>query len=127
MSMDSNGKGNRLLRSFGYAFSGIFSAVRAEKNLQIHLSISILVIAAGVFLSISWIEWAFVVLAIGGMISLELINSAVERVVDLVTKEHHPLAKQAKDMAAGAVLVYAIASVILGVIIFLPKIIMFLK
>jgi len=63
----------------------------------------------------------FISFAICGVLALELVNTAVERVVDLVTKEFHPLAKQAKDIAAGAVLLYAILSVVIGCIIFLPK------
>lgn len=67
------------------------------------------------------IEWSIVVLLIGGMLALEMMNAAIERVVDLVTLENHPLAKHAKDLAAGAVLVYAISSVVIGLIIFVPK------
>jgi undecaprenol kinase len=68
-----------------------------------------------------------VLFAIGGMLSLELMNTAVERVVDLATKDYHPLAKQAKDIAAGAVFIYAALSVIIGAIIFLPKIIVYMS
>ncbi len=71
---------------------------------------------------LSAIEWMFISFAICGVLALELVNTAIERVVDLVTKDIHPLAKQAKDVAAGAVLLYAILSVIIGCIIFLPKI-----
>ncbi|OCA91147.1 hypothetical protein A8F94_04625 [Bacillus sp. FJAT-27225] len=113
---------NRLIKSFGYALAGIGSAIRKEKNLQIHLAISFIVVVLSFLLSISKIEWLFVLLAIGGMLSLELMNTAIEKTVDLVTKEFHPLAKQAKDIAAGAVFVYALLSVLIGLIIFLPKI-----
>jgi undecaprenol kinase len=68
------------------------------------------------------VEWLFVIFAIGGMFALELLNTAIERLVDLVTMEYHPLAKQAKDIAAGAVFLYAIFSVIVGFIIFIPRI-----
>lgn len=122
MRSGSNGKKHSLLKSFGFAFAGINAAIRAERNMRIHLVISLFVILAGVWLSITPIEWMFVLFAIGGMIALEMINSAIERIVDLVTEEYHSLAKAAKDMAAGAVLVYAIMSVIIGFIIFLPKI-----
>ena len=67
------------------------------------------------------IELMVVIVLIGGMLALEMFNSAIERVVDLATSELHPLAKQAKDMAAGAVLVFAVASAIIGLLIFLPK------
>ncbi|WP_043933916.1 diacylglycerol kinase family protein [Bacillus sp. EB01] len=112
----------RLIKSFGYAFSGIAGAVRKERNIQIHISISIIVVILSIATSISRMEWLFVLMAIGGMLSLELVNTAVERTVDLVTKDFHPLAKQAKDIAAGAVLIYAVLSVLIGLIIFIPKV-----
>ncbi len=122
MRSDSNVKKHPLLKSFGYAFAGIKAAIMTERNMRIHLVISIFVILAGAWLPLSTIEWIFVLIAIGGMLALELINSAIERIVDLVTADYHLLAKAAKDMAAGAVLVYAIMCVIIGLIIFLPKI-----
>lgn len=67
------------------------------------------------------IEWIFILLCIGGVITLELINSSIENVVDLVTEETHPLAKKAKDMAAAAVFFFALVSVVIGCIIFIPK------
>ncbi|MBT2710139.1 diacylglycerol kinase family protein [Pseudomonas sp. ISL-84] len=101
--------------------------MKRERNLQIHLFISIAVILLGLVFAISWIEWIIILFAIGGMLSLELMNTAVERVVDLATEEYHPLAKQAKDTAAGAVFIYAFLSVIIGTIIFLPKIIAYMS
>ncbi|MBP2241666.1 undecaprenol kinase [Cytobacillus eiseniae] len=121
MSSASKGKKHRLIKSFGFAFTGIRTAILSERNMKIHLCITIIVIFASIGLSISMIEWLFVILAIGGMLSLEMLNSAIERVVDLVTEEYHPLAKQGKDIAAGAVLIYAMMSVMIGLIIFLPK------
>ncbi len=118
-----NRKANTLWNSFRYAFAGIGAAAKRERNFQIHLMASGLVIGFSVFLSISTIEWLFVLAAIGGVLSLELVNSAMERVVDLVTEEYHPLAKLAKDFAAGAVLVYAIMVAIIGLVIFVPKLV----
>lgn len=66
-------------------------------------------------------EWFIVLILIGGMLSLELVNAAIERVVDLTTTEWHPLAKQAKDLSAGAVLIYAIVSALIGMLLFIPK------
>ena len=66
-------------------------------------------------------EWFIVLILIGGMLSLELVNAAIERVVDLTTTEWHPLAKQAKDLSAGAVLIYAIVSALIGLLLFIPK------
>ncbi|WNS74338.1 diacylglycerol kinase family protein [Bacillus sp. DTU_2020_1000418_1_SI_GHA_SEK_038] len=121
MNSASRDKKNRLIYSFRYAISGINEAFKQERNLKIHLLVSIIVILMGLVLSISYIEWLFILLAIGGMLSLELLNSSIERVVDLVTEDYHPLAKAAKDIAAGAVLIFAVISVIIGLIIFLPK------
>ncbi|MBX9973077.1 diacylglycerol kinase family protein [Cytobacillus firmus] len=126
-SQDRKVRKHSVLKSFSFAFSGIRAAVLNERNLQIHLAVSIAVIIFGVFFGISSLEWMIILLAIGGMLSLELLNTAIERVVDLATEEYHPLAKQAKDIAAGAVLVYAIVSVIIGGVIFLPKILIFLQ
>ncbi|WP_328160123.1 diacylglycerol kinase family protein [Cytobacillus praedii] len=106
---------------------GIRSVIMNERNMKIHLGISLIVILTGLWLSLSMLEWLFIILAIGGMLSLEMINTAIERAVDLVTDQYHPLAKDAKDIAAGAVLLYAIMSVIIGVIIFVPKIWVLLK
>jgi undecaprenol kinase len=110
-----------LASSFKFGFEGIAAAAAKERNVQIHIGISIFVILAGFIFSISKYEWIAIILSIGGMISMELMNTAIERTVDLYTKEYHPLAKQAKDIAAGAVLVFAIASVMIGLIIFLPR------
>ncbi|WP_409270695.1 diacylglycerol kinase family protein [Neobacillus sp. SCS-31] len=113
----------RLLKSFGYAITGILTAAQKERNMQIHIAAGFAAVCLSIFFSISKMEWLFILLAIGGMLALELMNTAVERVVDLVTKDFHPVAKQAKDIAAGAVLVYACLSILIGVIIFLPKVV----
>nr|WP_295969452.1 diacylglycerol kinase family protein [uncultured Bacillus sp.] len=123
MNSDYDGKKKiALLRSFSYAFSGVYYAFRQERNMKIHCLAAIVVIFLGFYLQLSAMEWGFILLAVGGMFSLEMVNTAIERTVDLITEEYHPLAKQAKDIAAGAVIVYAITSVIIGCIIFLPKI-----
>ncbi len=116
-----------LYRSFGYAFEGIFACIRKERNIKIHLTFSVLVVIAGLILSISPIEWCICLTLFGLVLSLELVNTAVEAVTDLVTEERKPLAKLAKDTAAGAVLIAAIMAAIAGLIIFLPKGIAFLN
>ncbi|WHY84757.1 diacylglycerol kinase family protein [Neobacillus novalis] len=120
--MDSQDKRNPIpfISSLSYAISGVNTALRAERNMRIHFISSIIVLLVSFYFSITKIEWLFILLAIGGMFALELVNTAIERVVDLVTEEYHPLAKQAKDLAAGAVLVYAFLSVAMGMIIFSP-------
>ena len=111
-------------KSVGFALAGI-KASFGERNMRVHSLLAILVILAGLFFSISKIEWLFVLLCIAGMFSLEMLNTAIEKTVDLVTQEYHPLAKVAKDLAAGAVLVYTVYSIIVGMIVFLPKVIDF--
>lgn len=111
-------------KSVGFALAGV-KASFGERNMRIHLSLGLLVILAGVFFSISRMEWLFVLLCIAGMFTLEILNTAIEKTVDLVTDEYHPLAKVAKDLAAGAVLVYTVYSIIVGMIVFLPKVIDF--
>ena len=120
MSMDSQDKSFPLMSSFSFAFSGILLALRKERNMRIHFISSIIVLLISIYFSITKIEWIFILFTIGGMFALELLNTAIERVVDLVTAEYHPLAKQAKDLAAGAVLIYAALSVVIGIVIFLP-------
>ncbi len=126
MSSDYNGKrtskSSGVLHSFRYALQGIIHAFLKERNMKIHVVISILVMIVGMAVKLTPMEWLFIVFAIGGVITLELLNTAIERLVDLVTPDFHPLAKQAKDVSAGAVLIFSIVAVIIGLIIFIPKI-----
>ncbi|MGN0241854.1 MAG: diacylglycerol kinase family protein [Candidatus Weimeria sp.] len=114
-----------VIKSFGYAFAGIWECIRDERNIRIHLVMTALVVIGGIVLKISLQEWIVCLVLFGLVISLELVNTAVESTVDLVTDEVRPLAKKAKDTAAGAVLVSAIIAAIIGLIIFVPKIIAF--
>lgn len=109
-------------KSLGYAISGIIQCIQKERNIKIHLVFMFLVIICGFLFRLSITEWLVCILLFGLVISLELVNTAIEAVVDLCTLEYHPLAKIAKDTAAGAVLISAIASVVIGLIIFVPKI-----
>ncbi|MDR7078049.1 undecaprenol kinase [Neobacillus niacini] len=124
--MDSRDKPVRLWKSFSYALTGIKTALWLERNMRIHLIASIFVIGCSLYFSISKFEWLFVIVAIGGIFSLELINTAIERVVDMITDKYHPLAKQAKDLAAGAVFIYAVTAVVIGIFIFLPHVLRWL-
>lgn len=110
-----------LYKSFGYAFEGIFTCIRSERNMKIHCTVALLVVIAGLVLGLSPIEWCICLVLFGLVMALELVNTAVESVVDLVTQERKPLAKIAKDTAAGAVLIAAIMAAIVGLIIFVPK------
>ena len=111
----------RLKNSFKYALEGLVFAFKYEQNIIVHTLATIVVIILGVFFKISYLEWLILFLIIGLVIATELINTSIEATIDLVTKETHPLAKIAKDTAA-AVMVFAIIAVILGLMIFIPKI-----
>lgn len=113
--------------SFNHATDGLEYAINHERNLKIEILMGILVSIAGFIFKISLVEWLVIVLVIGMVICLELVNTSIERTVDLVTKEYKELAKVAKDVAAGAVLIMSMFSVVVGIIIFLPKIIALLK
>ncbi|SOC20869.1 undecaprenol kinase [Ureibacillus xyleni] len=110
----------KLVRSFRYAFYGMYTAL-SEQNMRIHIISAVIAIAAGFFTGLSNSEWLVLILLIAIVISTEMVNTAIETVVNLVSPDFHPLAKKAKDVAAGAVLVFAIASVIIGLLIFIPK------
>lgn len=108
------------LRSFGYAWKGIRSCVGKEQNLSFHLITTVCVVTAGWCFCITRGEWIAIVLCIGMVIAAEFFNSAIERLVDLVSPQRHPMAGQVKDIAAGAVLVCALAAIVVGLIIFIP-------
>lgn len=116
----------RLINSFGYAFEGIKQAYLGEQNMRIHFFMASLVIIFGFFLKISYMEWLVCLLLIGLVIMAEFINTAVEYVVDLASPKVHPLAKAAKDTASAGVLMMAIISAVIGIIIFVPKLIVFI-
>lgn len=108
------------LRSFGYAWQGIRCCVGKEQNLSFHFIATVCVMVAGFCFGITRSEWMAIVICIGLVIAAELFNSAIERLVDLVSPQRHPVAGQVKDIAAGAVLVCALAAMVVGLIIFVP-------
>ncbi len=110
------------LNSFKYAINGIVKTIKNERNIKVHIIIMIMAIILGITLRISLFEWEICILLFGAVISMEIINTAIEKAVDLACNEKNELAKISKDVAAGAVLIMAIASAIIGIIIFLPKI-----
>lgn len=109
--------------SLKYAFQGICDALKEEPNLKFHFAAGLVVIIVSLILNISRSDWVIILFLIGFVISVELTNTAIEAVVDAFTDKQHPGAKLAKDISAGAVLIAAITSAILGIIIFLPYII----
>ncbi|QFT89894.1 Undecaprenol kinase [Bacillus sp. THAF10] len=125
MTMDSKDPKPKSFRgsfgkSFQFALEGLQHVIKTERNIKIHICIAFLVILLSLFFQITTTEWAIVFLVIGMMVVIEIFNTAIENVVDLVTKEYHPLAKIAKDVAASAALVFACISFIIGVILFSP-------
>lgn len=113
----------RFLLSFSYPIKGLKYAYRNEQNLAVDVGVSLLVLIAGFIFQLEHYEWIIIVMTIAVVIAGELINTAIEAVVDLVTEEYHPLAKVAKDTSAAAVFVLAIMAAVVGIIIFLPKLI----
>jgi diacylglycerol kinase len=116
-----------LIASFGYAFAGIWHLVRTQRNAQIHLLVGACAVSLGAALGLERWEWLALVLVIAMVLAAEGMNTAVEAVVDLATSIRHPLAKAAKDVAAGTVLICAIAAVIVGCIVFLPHLLLILN
>ena len=114
-------KNKNVFDSFKHAFNGIKSAFTTEYHMVIHSYFAIAVIISGVLFQISYIEWLICFLLIGLVFVLELVNTAIESIVNMITTEYNFYAKVAKDTAAGAVLVMSIVSAIIGLIIFVPK------
>lgn len=110
-------------RSFSFAGQGVWHVVRTQRNMRVHLLAASAAIAAGLVLRISAVDWACVLSAIGLVLTAEALNTVVEALVDLCTDEFHPLAKIAKDTAAGAVLISSAAAVGVGLAVFLPRLV----
>lgn len=108
------------MRSFKFAWKGIMTCAGHEQNITFHLIVAILVVVAGYVFDITKAEWAAVVICIGMVITAELFNSSIERLVDMVSPQWQKIAGEVKDIAAGAVLVTAVAAAIVGIIVFLP-------
>lgn len=113
---------NKRIQSFAYAWKGIKSFVGKEPNARIHCMAIVLVTAAGFFFGIARTEWFILILCFGIVLAAEGFNTAIERLVNLVSPERHPVAGDVKDIAAGAVLICAVAAAIVGIIIFMPYI-----
>lgn len=115
-----------ITKSFGHAFDGIFAGLE-ERNMKIHCTMAALVIFFGLILHISVTEWCICFVLFGLIMGLELVNTAIEALCDLVTQEYKPLAKRAKDTAAGAVLIASIMAAAAGLIIFIPRLLYVLR
>jgi diacylglycerol kinase (ATP) len=110
------------IRSFSYAFHGIAIMLRSQQNAWIHATATIVALLAGVLAGISRAEWCWIALAIVAVWTAEALNTALEFLTDVASPEFHPIAGQAKDVAAGAVLIAAIGAVLIGALVFGPRV-----
>jgi diacylglycerol kinase (ATP) len=117
---------NKFIRGFGYAFKGLWHAAKTQLNFRVHLLCAIIVVLLGFALRISAAEWLWVSLCIGMVLLTELINTAIELLVDIVSPDYNEKAGRVKDMCAAAVLVTTITALVIGLVIFVPKIILYL-
>lgn len=115
------------IKSFGFAFKGISTLIKTQENAIIHVIAMCIVIIAGIFLGLSALEWLSIILTCSMVLAAEAFNTAIEFVVDLVSPDYHPLAGKAKDVAAAAVLITAIGAIVVGFIIFIPKILIYIQ
>lgn len=113
-------RSRNILDSFRFAFSGLWYALRTQRNTRIHLTVAVAVIVLGTWLGLSFTQWAVLALTIGFVLVGEMLNTVAETLVDLVSPGYHPLAKIIKDVTAGAVLLTAIVSVIVGLLVLGP-------
>jgi diacylglycerol kinase len=129
MENESSGPGDprrgefgKFLLGFTYAFRGLWHALRTQRNMRVHLAAALVVTIAGILLHISAVEFAMLYVAIAGVFIAEMFNTVIEICVDLASPEYHPLARTAKDVAAGAVLLSAILAVVIGVFVLGPHV-----
>jgi len=113
-------RSRNFLESFRFACSGLWYALRTQRNTRIHLTVAAAVVALGLWLALSHIQWAVLTLTIGLVLVSEMLNTVAETLVDLASPDYHPLAKVVKDVMAGAVLLTAIISVIVGLLVLGP-------
>jgi diacylglycerol kinase len=113
----------KILKSFQYAFNGLRICLSSEINFRIHVVAAIGAAAAGIWLQISRAEWLALLLCTALVVSLEMMNTAIETLCNFITLSHHTKIEKIKDVAAGAVLVAGLISLVCGIIIFVPKLI----
>jgi len=110
----------KFIDGFGHAFRGLWHALRTQRNVRVHVAMALLAIIASILLRISPVEFALIFIAITGVFIAEMFNTVMELCVDLASPQYHPLAKIAKDVAAGAVLANALLSIIIGLFVLGP-------
>ncbi|GGI40080.1 diacylglycerol kinase family protein [Mammaliicoccus stepanovicii] len=114
---------NKFLRRFKNALAGLVTIINKDSNFVVHVICAVIVIVMGIIFNLDTYEWLWIIVAIFSVLTAEILNTSIEYVVDMVTKDFHILAKHAKDTAAFAVFVTSMMALIIGIIIFLPKII----
>lgn len=112
----------KFVASFGYAFEGLWYAIRTQRNMRVHIAAACVIVLAGIVLHISAVEFALLFVAITAVFIAEMFNTVFEICVDLASPEYHPLAKIAKDVAAGAVLLNALLSIVIGLFVLGPHV-----
>jgi len=117
----------KILKSFAFAFNGFKICFASETNFKIHMLFAAVAVSLGFVLKIANAEWLAIIGCIAFVTAMEMINTAIEKLCDIVHKDIHPGIKKVKDIAAGVVLVSACCSLIIGTIIFLPKLIHYIK
>jgi diacylglycerol kinase (ATP) len=117
----------RVLRSFGFAAEGLLVMLRTQPNFVVHLTLAVVALALGILLKLSPLELAMVVLTIVLVLVLECVNTALESLSDLVSPGFHPLIKRAKDVSAAAVLTGALGSVVIAVLLFVPRLVAMIR
>lgn len=116
-----SGLWRRRVASFGHAMRGVATALRSEVHLRFHAAATVAVIGLGFYYGIARLEWALLALAVAGVWTAELLNTAIEALTDLASPDWHPLAGKAKDVAAGAVLLAALGALVVGALVFGPR------
>ena len=109
-----------LAHSFRCAFSGLWYAIRTQRNMRIHLSVAVAVLILGLYLQLGWLQWALLAMTSGFVLVAEMFNTVAEAAMDAATPHYHPLIRIAKDVAAGAVLLTAIVSITVGLLVLGP-------
>lgn len=110
-------KPNKFLKSVPHAFRGIISLIKNDNNFRIHLLAVVVVILVGIWIQFTESEWLAIIITMGGVLALEAINTAIETIIDLVSPNYHDLAKKAKDVAAGAVLLFVVAALGVAIVV----------
>lgn len=117
----------RFVRSFSFSIAGLKYAYKYEQSMVVHVMVTTLVIIANILFKVQPIEWLITIIAIGMVLSAELINTAIEAIVDMITLEFHPLAKIAKDCGSAATFILALMAAVIGCVIYIPYILTTLK